>query len=178
MQEYLKFYINGEWIDPVALNTMEVINPATEEAFAKLSMGSKADVDKAVSAAKNAFPTYSNWSVDDRVALLEKIADLCDRRFVEIAEIITPEMGTSITFSIEEQTPMGSIHFRNAADVLKKFQFEKEDNGVILRYEPIGVCGLITPWNWPINQVVVKAAPALAAGCTVGLKPSELAPND
>lgn len=178
MKDYLKFYIDGEWVDPVITNEIDVINPATEEAFTKISMGSSADVDKAVAAAKAAFPIYSKWSVKDRIALLERIVRLYEKRFDEIANIITQEMGTTISFSKEEQTPMGTIHFQCAADVLKAFEFEKEDDGVILRYEPIGVCGLITPWNWPINQVAVKVAPALAAGCCVLLKTSELAPID
>ncbi len=178
MENYSKFYIDGLWVDPVTPNTIEVINPATEEAIAQISMGSKADVDKAVAAAKAAFPKFAKWSINDRVALLERIADLYDARFDEIAEVITREMGTTITFSKEEQTPMGGIHFRATANALKNFPMEKEEDGVILRYEPIGVCGLITPWNWPMNQVAVKVAPALAAGCTVVLKPSEIAPLD
>lgn len=178
MKDYLKFYIDGEWVDPVITNEVDVTNPATEETFTKISMGSNADVDKAVEAAQAAFPIYSKWNVEDRIALLERIVRLYEERFDEIANIITQEMGTTISFSKEEQTPMGTIHFQCAVDVLKTFEFEKEDDGVILRYEPIGVCGLITPWNWPINQVAVKVAPALAAGCCVVLKTSELAPID
>ena len=178
MQDFLKFYINGEWVNPDTANTLDVINPATEEAFTQISMGSKADVDKAVNAAKAAFPLYSKWSVEDRVALLERIIVLYKKRYDEIAEAITREMGAPITMSKEEHAAMGTIHFQCALDVLKKFQFEKEQDGVIIRQEPIGICGLITPWNWPINQVAVKVAPALAAGCTIILKPSEIAPLD
>lgn len=178
MQDFLKFYINGEWVNPVTPSTLDVINPATEEAFAQISMGSKADVDNAVAAAKSAFPLYSKWSVEDRIALLERIIDLYEKRYDEVAEAISREMGAPITMSKDEQAVMGTIHFRAALEVLKKFQFENEEDGIILRYEPIGICGLITPWNWPINQVAVKVAPAIAAGCTVILKPSEIAPLD
>lgn len=178
MQDFLKFYINGEWVSPDTPSTFDVINPATEEAFAQISMGSKADVDKAVAAAKSAFTLYSKWSVEERIALFEKIIELLNNRYDEIAEVITQEMGAPITMSKDEQAAMGPIHFQATLDVLKKFQFEKEEEGVILRHEPIGVCGLITPWNWPMNQVAVKVAPALAAGCTVVLKPSEIAPID
>ncbi|MDG1709107.1 MAG: aldehyde dehydrogenase family protein, partial [Emcibacteraceae bacterium] len=178
MQDFLKFYINGEWVNPDTPNTFDVINPATEEAFEQISMGSKADVDKAVAAAKAAFPVYSKWTVAERISLLEKIIELYNQRYDEIAEAISLEMGSPITMSKDEHTAMGTIHFQCALDVLKAFQFEKEENGVILRHEPIGVCGLITPWNWPMNQVAVKVAPALAAGCTVVLKPSEIAPLD
>lgn len=178
MENNLKFYINGEWVDPIIPNQFDVINPATEEAFTQISMGSKADVDKAVAAAKAAFPSYSKWSVEDRVALLERVLDLYAKRHDEIAKAISLEMGAPITMSKADQAAVGTIHFQSALDALKNFTFEKEDRGVLLRYEPIGVCGLITPWNWPMNQVAVKVAPALAAGCTVVLKPSEIAPLD
>tara|TARA_R110002096_G_scaffold257381_1_gene450801 strand:- start:128034 stop:129455 length:1422 start_codon:yes stop_codon:yes gene_type:complete len=178
MENNLKFYINGEWVDPVVPNQFDVINPATEEAFTQISMGSKADVDKAVAAAKAAFPSYSKWSVEDRVALLERVLDLYAKRHDEIAKAISLEMGAPITMSKADQAAVGTIHFKSALDALKNFTFEEKDRGVIIRYEPIGVCGLITPWNWPMNQVAVKVAPALAAGCTVVLKPSEIAPLD
>ena len=178
MQNFLNFYINGEWVNPDTPSILDVINPATEEAFTQISMGSKTDVDKAVAAAKAAFPLYSKWSVEDRVALLTRIIDLYEKRYDEIAETISREMGAPITMSKDEQTAMGTIHFQCALDVLKKFQFEKEEDGVIIRREAIGICGLITPWNWPMNQVAVKVAPALAAGCAIILKPSELAPLD
>jgi len=159
-------------------NAFDVINPATEEAFAQISMGSKADVDKAVAAAKAAFPIFSKWSVYDRIALLERIIDLYKKRCDEVAMVISLEMGAPITLSRGSQAAVGITHFKSALKALKDFQFEKEEDGVILRHEPIGVCGLITPWNWPMNQVAVKVAPALAAGCTVILKPSEIAPLD
>ncbi|MBL4602166.1 MAG: aldehyde dehydrogenase family protein [Emcibacteraceae bacterium] len=178
MQQNLKFYINGEWVDPATPNTFDVINPATEEAYTQISMGSKADVDKAVAAAKAAFPIYSNWSVADRIALLERIIDLYAKRYDEVAMAISLEMGAPITLAKNAQAAVGTNHFKSALKALKAFQFEREEDNIILRYEPIGVCGLITPWNWPMNQVAVKVAPALAAGCTIILKPSEIAPLD
>ena len=178
MQNNLKFYINGEWVNPTTPNQFDVINPATEEAFTQISLGSKEDVDKAVAAAKEAFPSYSKWSVEARAALLQRVLDLDKIRHDEIAKAISLEMGAPITMSKADQAAVGSNHFQSALDALKNFTFEKEDRGVILRHEPIGVCGLITPWNWPMNQVAVKVAPALAAGCTVVLKPSEIAPLD
>jgi aldehyde dehydrogenase (NAD+) len=178
MTNNLKFYINGEWVNPAIPNQFDVINPATEEAFTQISMGSKADVDKAVAAAKAAFPAYAKWSVEDRVALLERVLELYATRHDEIAKAISLEMGAPITMSKADQAAVGSIHFQSALDALKEFTFEKKDRGVFLRHEPIGVCGLITPWNWPMNQVAVKVAPALAAGCTIILKPSEIAPLD
>ena len=178
MQNNLKFYINGEWVNPTTPNQFDVINPATEEAFTQISLGSKEDVDKAVAAAKEAFPSYSKWSVEARAALLQRVLDLYKIRHDEIAKAISLEMGAPITMSKADQAAVGSNHFQSALDALKNFTFEKEDRGVILRHEPIGVCGLITPWNWPMNQVAVKVAPALAAGCTVVLKPSEIAPLD
>ncbi|MDG1004324.1 MAG: aldehyde dehydrogenase family protein [Emcibacteraceae bacterium] len=178
MQNNLKFYINGEWVNPTTPNQFDVINPATEEAFTQISLGSKEDVDKAVAAAKEAFPSYSKWSVEARADLLQRVLDLYKIRHDEIAKVISLEMGAPITMSKADQAAVGSSHFQSALDALKNFTFEKEDRGVILRHEPIGVCGLITPWNWPMNQVAVKVAPALAAGCTVVLKPSEIAPLD
>lgn len=178
MQNNLKFYINGEWVNPTTPNQFDVINPATEEAFTQISLGSKEDVDKAVSAAKEAFPSYSKWSVEARADLLQRVLDLYRIRHDEIAKAISLEMGAPIRMSKADQAAVGSSHFQSALDALKNFTFEKEDRGVILRHEPIGVCGLITPWNWPMNQVAVKVAPALAAGCTVVLKPSEIAPLD
>ena len=178
MQNNLKFYINGEWVNPTTPNQFDVINPATEEAFTQISLGSKEDVDKAVAAAKEAFPSYSKWSVEARADLLQRVLDLYKIRHDEIAKAISLEMGAPITMSKADQAAVGSSHFQSALDALKNFTFEKEDRGVILRHEPIGVCGLITPWNWPMNQVAVNVAPALAAGCTVVLKPSEIAPLD
>lgn len=174
----LKFYINGEWVDPTVPNVFDVINPATEEPFAQISLGSKADVDKAVAAAKAAFPVYSNWSVEDRAALMERIIEIYNRRYEEFAQAISMEMGAPITLSRDDQAAVGPIHFQSALDALRKFKFEWMDGGIVHRYEPIGICGLITPWNWPMNQIACKVAPAIATGCCVILKPSEIAPLD
>jgi len=178
MNNYLKFYINGEWVDPAVPNKFDVINPATEEAFTQISMGSKQDVNDAVAAAKAAFPIYSKWTAEERIALLERIIELYNARRDEVAKAISLEMGAPITMSRADQAAVGTVHFESALKALRNFTFETKEDGVILRHEPIGVCGLITPWNWPMNQVAVKVAPALAAGCTIILKPSEIAPLD
>ena len=178
MVDCLQLYINGEWVDPITPKVLDVINPATEEVFTRISMGSKADVDLAVAAAKAAFESYSLWSVQQRIELLEKIIALYEKRKLDVADAISHEMGAPIVQAQKWHAPLGTIHFKSALDALKKFEFETISNKTILRYEPIGVCGLITPWNWPMNQVAVKVAPALAAGCTVILKPSEIAPID
>lgn len=172
------FYINGEWVAPAEPNEFEVINPADETPFAVISMGSKADVDKAVAAARAAFETYSQTSHEDRIALLEKLLEIYKRRSDEMAETISKEMGAPITLATTAQSAAGMGHLHAFIKSLKAFEFQKDfnDKGERIEYEPIGVCGLITPWNWPMNQVMLKVAPALAVGCTVILKPSEIAP--
>jgi len=173
-----QFYINGAWVSPAQENTpFAVINPATERSVADLAMGGSADVDAAVAAAKAAFPAYSQSSIEERVALLENLLAVYRRRFNEMAELMTLEMGAPVDYSREVQTAAGEGHIEQAIKVLKAFEFEErmEDDCTVVK-EAIGVCGLITPWNWPINQVVIKVAPALAAGCTMVLKPSELSP--
>ena len=176
MNEYLKFYINGEWVDPAQPKTHDVINPATEEPCAKISMGSKADVDKAVAAAKKAFETFSQTSVEDRIALLSKILEVYQSRYGDIAAAISMEMGAPAKLSQVAQAAMGVAHLSTMIEILKDYKFEEQRGTTTLRKEPIGVCGFITPWNWPINQIMCKVAPAIAAGCTVVLKPSEEAP--
>jgi len=178
MKNFLKFYIDGAWCDPVEPCPRDVINPATEQAFAAVSMGSAADVDRAVAAAKTAFPAFSQWTVAERESLLSRIIAVYETRLEDIALVITEEMGCPIHSSRAHQATLGLAHFQSALKALKDFEFERIQDNMILRYEPIGVCGLITPWNWPANQVSAKVAPALAAGCTVVLKPSELAPLD
>ncbi len=171
-----KFYIDGEWVDSVTPRLWDVINPATEEVAGRISLGSAADVDRAVAAARRAFPTYSQTSRDDRIALLKRIVALCEARNDALAHLMTLEMGSPITFSKQVQTAAGVGHFKEMISVLGAYEFEHFMGGTLVRREPIGVCGLITPWNWPLNQVTAKLAPALAAGCTVVLKPSEIAP--
>jgi aldehyde dehydrogenase (NAD+) len=176
MQERLQFYIDGKWVDPVKPATIDVINPATEEAFARISMGSKADVDKAVAAARKAFETWSRTTREERLALIQKIMGVYQTKYEEIAKAISMEMGAPMWLSKAAQAATGMGHLAEVAKILTNYQFEEKRGTTNLVKEPVGVCGLITPWNWPINQIVCKVAPALAAGCTVVLKPSEVAP--
>ena len=174
--EKLKFYIDGGWVDPAVAAETGVINPATEEEFGKISLGTREDVDRAVRAARSAFWTYSETSVAERLEYLARIIRGFRAQLPELARLMTLEMGSPITFSTERQATVALFHFEEAARVLSAYEFEQRMGSGIIRREPIGVCGFITPWNWPLNQVASKVAPALAAGCTVVLKPSELAP--
>jgi aldehyde dehydrogenase (NAD+) len=174
--EKLKFYIDGTWVDPIAPSSLSVVNPSTEEAFASISLGAARDVDRAVQAARRAFATYSETSVEQRLSYLHGIIEGFKSRLPELARTMTLEMGSPITFSTERQATVALFHFEEAARVLARYSFEERTPTGIIRREPIGVCGLITPWNWPLNQVASKVAPALATGCTVVLKPSEIAP--
>ncbi len=178
MKEYLKFYIDGAWVDPVTPRKLEVENPAKEENFAVISLGSKADVDKAVAAAKRAFPSFSQTTVEYRADLLDKIAAGIRKRMPELAVAISEEMGAPMWLANAAQVPAGMGHFATTAAILRGYQFEEVKGTTLLRKEPIGVCAFITPWNWPLNQIACKVAPALAAGCTMVLKPSEIAPLD
>jgi len=172
----LQFYIDGAWVDPVTPATLGVVNPATEETFATISLGSAADVDRAVIAARRAFATSSTTSVAQRLEWLNRIIAGFRARLPELAAMMTREMGSPITFATQRQATVALFHFEEAARVLEHFPFEETMGAGIVRREPIGVCGLITPWNWPLNQVASKVAPALATGCTIVLKPSEIAP--
>ena len=174
--EKLKFYIDGAWVDPATPSTLGIVNPATEEVFAQISLGSRSDVDRAAKAARRAFAIYSVTSVEQRLAWLQKIIEGFRARLPELARMMTLEMGAPITFATQRQATVALFHFEEAARVLASYKFEERMGNGIVRREPIGVCGLITPWNWPLNQVASKVAPALAAGCTVVLKPSEIAP--
>ncbi len=176
--EKRQFFIDGAWVDPAEARDLEVINPATEKAVAVISLGTAADVDRAVEAAKRAFLSWSETSVQERAALLERTIEIYERRSAEMDEAIRLEMGAPADFTREQQTPAGTGHLQATLEALKSHQFERPSprGGSVLRHEPIGVCGLITPWNWPINQIAAKVAPALAAGCTMVLKPSEIAP--
>ncbi len=176
MRDYLKFYINGAWVDPVTAKTLDVINPATEKSAGRISMGSAADVDRAVKAARAAFASYSQSSVDQRVALLERIVVEYQKRYADMAAAITEEMGAPVALAQKAQAAMGVAHLQSALAVLKHYAFQELRGTTMLSKEPIGVCGLITPWNWPVNQIACKVAPALATGCTMVLKPSEIAP--
>ncbi len=174
------FYIDGAWVAPLAENDFEVINPADETAFATISLGAGGDVDRAVAAARAAFPAWAATSREERLAKLEKLAEIYQARSAEMAKTISQEMGAPITLATKAQAAAGLGHIRAFIRVLQDFVFEhplRDDaRGEHIVHEPIGVCGLITPWNWPMNQVTLKVVPALAAGCTVILKPTELAP--
>ena len=176
MRDYTKFYINGSWVEPSETNTLGVENPATLEQCATISIGNNADVDSAVAAAKAAFETFSQTSVEERAALLDKIAEIYMSRIGEIAEAIREEMGAPISLASTAQAYAGLAHITEAAKILRNFSFSEDLGAHRVVKEPIGVCGLITPWNWPMNQVTCKVAPALAVGCTMVLKPSEVAP--
>ena len=176
MKECMQFYINGEWVDPVDPKSLDVINPATEEVIGKIAMGNSQDVDKAVSAAKEAFESFSETTKEERLALMGKILEVYQSRYDEIAETISSEMGAPLWLSKAAQAATGAGHFGTFMEVLKNYNFDEDKGTTRLRKEPVGVCGLITPWNWPINQIACKVAPALAAGCTMVLKPSEVSP--
>lgn len=172
----LKFYINGEWVDPVKPETLDVINPATEEAVTTISLGSSADVDMAVAAARKAFTSYAETPVAERVELLTTIREIYKRRLDDVADAIQTEMGAPTYLAKGAQAMVGLGHLKAAIRSLSNHTFEYTHGNFLIRHEPIGVCGLITPWNWPVNQVVSKLAPCLASGCTAILKPSEIAP--
>jgi aldehyde dehydrogenase (NAD+) len=180
MIEKREFYIGGQWTASAATNDLEVINPSNEEVCAVISLGTQADTDSAVAAARAAFPGWMQTSKEDRVALVEKILDVYMRRADEMAEAISLEMGAPIDMAKSQQSAAGIGHIKNFLRAVKNFEFERKlgdhaPNDRLL-YEPVGVCGLITPWNWPMNQVTLKVIPALLTGCTMVLKPSEIAP--
>ncbi|MDT3439878.1 MULTISPECIES: aldehyde dehydrogenase family protein [unclassified Pseudofrankia] len=176
MREYLKFYIGGQWVDPAESRTFDVVNPATEQVAGKVAAGSAADVDRAVVAARAAFPGYAATSVQERVELLQNILDVYQKRAADLGVALTEEMGAPATLAGGFQVGLGAGHLTTAIENLRNFAFEEQRGATLVVREPIGVCGLITPWNWPMNQIAVKLFPALATGCTVVLKPSERSP--
>jgi aldehyde dehydrogenase (NAD+) len=176
MSHASRFYIDGRWVEPADPAWFDVIDPATETVVERLALGDARDVDLAVAAARKALPGYAATSVAERIALLERIVSIYERRQEEFAQAMRIEMGSPITFSRKFQVPRGWLHLNQMIDVLTRFKFEETMGSTLICHEPVGVCGLITPWNWPINQIVVKVAPALAAGCTMVLKPSEYSP--
>ncbi len=180
MLDKRKFYINGEWVDPATPNDLDVINPSTEEVCAVISVGSEADTNAAVAAANAAFDSWSQTPLEERIGYVEKILELYKERSADIGEAISTEMGAPVALANTAQAGSGAAHIKAFIRELQKFEFDqmlsdRAPNDRIL-YEPIGVCGLITPWNWPMNQVTLKVIPAIAVGCTVVLKPSEIAP--
>src|SRR5580658_2370020 len=180
LQEVMKncrqFYIDGKWVDPARVNDSTVINPANEEPIATISLGGAEDVDRAVAAAKRVFESYSETTTDERLKLLRRIIEVYQSKIDEMADTISQEMGAPSSLARKAQAPAGLAHLLEIVKVLEHFKFEELKGSTLMRKEPIGVCGLITPWNWPMNQIVCKVAPALAAGCTTVLKPSEMAP--
>ncbi|MDB0003174.1 aldehyde dehydrogenase family protein [Alphaproteobacteria bacterium] len=179
MEEKRDFYIDGQWIKPYQINDLEVIDPSTEEVCAIISLGSNKDTDDAVKAAKNSFESWWGTSKEKKIKLLNNLLEIYIRRSSEMAEAISKEMGAPKDWSIKQQSQSGEDHIKTFINNYKKFKFEdflNEEEGNYIAFEPIGVCALITPWNWPINQIALKVLPALAAGCTMILKPSEIAP--
>jgi aldehyde dehydrogenase (NAD+) len=176
MDNALKFYIDGAWVDPAEPKTLDVINPATEEACAQIAIGSAADVDKAVAAARAAFPAFSQTTKAERIDLLKAILEAYKARYGDIAAAVSQEMGAQAKFANKVQTAMGVVHLNQMIKTLENFEFTSPRGSTLVVKEGIGVVGMITPWNWPLNQITAKVAPAIAAGCTMVLKPSEVAP--
>jgi aldehyde dehydrogenase (NAD+) len=177
MAKRTQFYIDGAWVESSSGKTLPVVNPATEEPLYEIALATKDDVDRAVTAARRAFQTFSRSPVQERIALLERIASIYKRRAKEIGSAISDEMGAPITLAERAQAGSGLGHILSTIDVLKTYRFEERLGGATLVREPIGVIGMITPWNWPLNQIACKVAPALGAGCTMVLKPSEYTPS-
>ena len=176
MKEMHKFYINGEWVNSLGSETIEVINPSDESIIGSIAAGTKEDIDVAVAAAKDAFKSFGFSSKEERIALLENIIMEYEKRSEELAQTISSEMGAPLWLSNVAQVTSGLSHFKDTLGVLKSFEFETTENEYIVRKEPIGVIGMITPWNWPMNQMCTKVASAIASGCTMVLKPSEITP--
>ncbi|EKM98296.1 MULTISPECIES: aldehyde dehydrogenase family protein [unclassified Acidocella] len=176
MSHNMQFFIDGAWVDPITPQAIEVIDPSTEEAFTTISGGSAGDVDKAVAAAKAAFESFSRTSPRERLQLLESVLAEYDKRYEDIAQACSQEMGAPLAFARDAQAWIGQAHLREIVRVMKEYKFAWMEGDMQIVKEPIGVVGMITPWNWPLNQITCKVGPALAAGCTMVLKPSEVAP--
>jgi aldehyde dehydrogenase (NAD+) len=176
MRHETRFYVDGAWVQPEGAATLDVINPATEAPAGRISLGTPAHVDQAVAAARRAFASFSTWPQAERIALLERIVEGYRRRAPDLAAAVTEEMGAPAKFALKAQVRAGLAQIETTLEVLREYRFETARGASLIRREPVGVCGLITPWNWPLNQLMAKLAPALAAGCTVVVKPSEVAP--
>jgi aldehyde dehydrogenase (NAD+) len=176
MENATKFYINGKWVKPKSSKSLDVINPATEEVITSIVLGNQEDVEQAIAAARAAFDEFASTTKDYRIDLLEKIIEEYKRRLPDIAAITSQEMGAPMDLASNAQAPAGLGHFMCTLEALRNFEFEEQIDTTTIAYEAVGVCGLITPWNWPLNQISAKVAPAIATGCTMVLKPSELAP--
>jgi aldehyde dehydrogenase (NAD+) len=176
MKDKLKFYINGQWVESESNEKIEVINPANESVVGHVTAGTKEDINRAVEAALNAFSTYQFSSKEDRIELLNNVIAEYENRYQDFVDTITEEMGAPLWLSSKAQASTGIKNLNETLDALKEYQFEKPEGDYILMKEPIGVVGMITPWNWPMNQITTKVSAALAAGCTMVLKPSEISP--
>jgi aldehyde dehydrogenase (NAD+) len=176
MYDCKKFFIDGTWVAASGRSSIDIINPATEAVIGQVALGTAEDVDKAVKAARRAFETFSQTTPAERAALLERIIGAYQKRMPDLGKAISDEMGAPLGFAVQVQGGVGLGHFATALALVKDYHFEEKQGTTLIRREPAGVCGLITPWNWPANQICCKLAPALAAGCTVVLKPSEIAP--
>lgn len=176
MQHERQHYVNGAWVDPIQPTLVGVVNPSTEETFTQIACGGPADVDRAVAAARAAFPAFSGSSRKERLDLLKAILSEYQKRRDDIADTLSQEMGAPRKFALQQQAATGTTHLTRMIEVLETYPFEWLEGSTLIRREPIGVIGAITPWNWPINQIVCKVAPAIASGCTIVLKPSEVAP--
>jgi len=176
MKDKLKFYINGQWVESESNEKIEVINPANESIVGHVTAGTKEDIDSAVKAASNAFETYQFSSKEDRIEILNNVIAEYENRYQDFVDTITEEMGAPLWLSSKAQASTGIKNLNETLDALKEYQFEKAEGDYILMKEPIGVVGMITPWNWPMNQITTKVSAALAAGCTMVLKPSEISP--
>src|ERR1700684_3926884 len=176
MEHEQQHYVNGAWVDPLQPALLDVVNPSTEESIGKIAVGGPKDVDRAVAAAKAAFPSFARTTRKDRLDLLRAILSEYNKRRQDIAETLSREMGAPLAFALRAQSGTGTSHLTRMIQVLESYKFDDVEGSTLIAREPIGVVGLITPWNWPINQIVCKVAPAIAAGCTMVLKPSEVAP--
>ena len=176
MKDTTRFYIGGSWVDPLGTDRLAVIDPATEKKVAEVGAGSKEDIDRAVKAASEAFLSFSGTSREERLGILQRFIEIYPSRADDIAQALCMEMGAPIKFARDRHVPGPLRHFNTMMETLKTFQFEEARNSTLVVREPIGVCGLITPWNWPLVQIACKVAPAIAAGCTMVLKPSETSP--
>lgn len=176
MYDCRQFFINGEWVTPAGRKESVVINPATEQPVGRILLGTPEDVDAAVRAARAAFVTYSQTTREERIALFERIVKVYEANIECLAKAVSDEMGAPMQLAVQAQAGSGLRHLSTALTILKDFEFEERLGTTLVAREPIGVCGLITPWNWPLNQISCKVAPALAVGCSVVLKPSEVAP--
>lgn len=176
MRECLKFYIDGQWVEPAGTGIHTVIDPTTEAPSGRVAMGNEVDVDRAVQAARRAFDGYAATSREERIALLERIAARFEARKPDLCEAVVAELGCPTWLAEQAQVPLPGTHIQVAIETLREYAFEAQRGITLVRKQPIGVCGLITPWNWPVSLVVTKFVPALAVGCTVVLKPSEFAP--